>query len=775
MIILSDFFFFRFNEMSDMHNENGVQSEGLQELLWGSSSSYIPQVKPEYKPKLDQEFALIDDVHEFYNQYAKEAGFSVRSNTTRKNKDTDEIVRKEYVCSKEGMSSKGVASENKRRRGITRENCNAKLAVVRTKIGTYKVSVFVEDHSHPLTSPRKVHLLRSHRNMSSSQKPLSQQLADVNIPTWQQVSFLELQAGGMKNMGCIERDFYNHQRNMRKELEGHDVDLLYEHFISKQEKNPAFYFAIKKCQEDRLTHCFWVDAKLRSAYKYFGDVVVFDSTYNTNRYGMIFAPFIGVNNHGQTIILACSLHSDETSDSFVWLLEQFKKNMPGGPPKMIITNQDPAMTKAISQALPDTFHRYCIWHILNKFSEKLDAVVYKYYYKYFQKCIWESCTKEEFDSTWMTIIGKSKLVDNGWLQSIYEIRSKWVPVYVNHVFSAGMSSSQRVESSHAFFKRFVSKRNSLVDFITRFNRAIARQRREELTADHVDVNEKPVLKMPNLIEKQMAETYTRKIFYTFQQELWNSFFYDIELVRENSDHFVYTVKRQDESSCRIREIVFKKELDFTSCSCKKFESEGIPCRHILAYLNHMQVRSLPNQYILKRWTQTAKCNKVIYEYGLEINDFSDKSFMLRRMRLFQLATCVIDKAACTEDASKILEDILNNAILDNKSTLGSGGSGGVFERNNVVQHVYNEPLAVRAKGCGKRLKGGKEKAKNKAKDSGRCCNGCGKVGQAHDKRNCPILNNRYECDTLNNSLYILICLNLAHIKLFFIRLLFYIL
>ncbi|KAK2659395.1 hypothetical protein Ddye_005928, partial [Dipteronia dyeriana] len=120
---------------------------------------------------------------------------------------------------------------------------------------------------------------------------------------------------------------------------------------------------------------------------------------------------------------------------------------------MIITDQDPAITKAISQALPNTFQRYCSWHILNKFLEKLNFVVDRDYYKDFKKCIWESCTKEEFDSTWMEIIDKSKLVDNGWLQSMYEIRLKWVTLYLNHVFSTGMSSSQRVESSHAFFKR----------------------------------------------------------------------------------------------------------------------------------------------------------------------------------------------------------------------------------------------------------------------------------------------------------------------------------
>lgn len=41
------------------------------------------------------------------------------------------------------------------------------------------------------------------------------------------------------------------------------------------------------------------------------------------------------------------------------------------------------------------------------------------------------------------------------------------------------------------------------------------------------------------------------------------------------------------------------------------------------------------------------------------------------------------------------------------------------------------------------MKVGKEKALANAKNSkARRCNGCGKVGQAHDKRNCPMLTNR---------------------------------
>ncbi|KAM7526250.1 hypothetical protein LguiA_016152 [Lonicera macranthoides] len=48
-----------------------------------------------------------------------------------------------------------------------------------------------------------------------------------------------------------------------------------------------------------------------------------------------------------------------------------------------------------------------------------------------------------------------------------------------------------------------------------------------------------------------------------------------------------------------------------------------------------------------------------------------------------------------------------------------------------VESSFNEPDLVRAKGCGKRLKGGKEKALAKAKNKKvRRCHGCGKVGQA---------------------------------------------
>ncbi|CAL8169095.1 unnamed protein product [Prunus armeniaca] len=121
---------------------------------------------------------------------------------------------------------------------------------------------------------------------------------------------------------------------------------------------------------------------------------------------MVFVPLLGVNNHQQTVLFGCAFLTSETTDSLVWLFEEFKKVMPSEPPKIIITDQDAVMSKAIVVTLPTTFHRYCIWHILNKFTEKPGIGEC---FSEMCKCIWAMNTKEEFDVKWEEIITNNRL------------------------------------------------------------------------------------------------------------------------------------------------------------------------------------------------------------------------------------------------------------------------------------------------------------------------------------------------------------------------------
>ncbi|XP_021805771.1 protein FAR-RED IMPAIRED RESPONSE 1-like [Prunus avium] len=409
--------------------------------------------------------------------------------------------------------------------------------------------------------------------------------------------------------------------------------------------------------------------------------------------------------------------------------------MPLRMSKIIITDQDPAMTKAISEALPNTFHRYCSWHILNKFSDKPECILH---YQQFRECVWDSESRDEFDLRWKRIVEDSGLNEDTWLQSIFNIRSKWVPAYVNHIFSCGMSSSQRAESGHAFFKRYVSKNNSLVDFMVQFNRGLLHQRHLELMADHTDINEKAKTKCPIMMDRQMANIYTRTYFYKFQDQLWESYCNNVELIEENATHCTYKVVHMDDKKKkRNRLIVYDKYADFASCSCHMFESLGIPCSHTLAYLHKIrQLHELPDQYILKRWTRSARSDLVVDNDGVVIS--VDKSLIGKRSALFQRYSNVIDKVILSDEASQIFCEALDSLIERIKPLLHGAEEVLPSARRSIAfEACINEPDPVKAKGSGKRLKGRKELAREKYK--GRRCNGCGKYGQTHDKRNCPML------------------------------------
>ncbi|VVA38370.1 PREDICTED: FAR1-RELATED SEQUENCE [Prunus dulcis] len=258
--------------------------------------------------------------------------------------------------------------------GKCREGCKARVVASKAvESNNYIISWFTEKDNHMMSTLNKVHLVRSHRIVTESKKVFNRDLGASNISTNQQMSLLKVQVRGMKNIGCTSKDLYNWERQLHAKLIRHDAELLKEHFLAERKKNDGFYFKMKEDSYVRLANCFWQNATSRRSYGYYEDVVVFDTMYNTNRYSMVFAPLIGLNNHGQAIVSACSFSVNETEDSFIWLFEEFKKAMLGSALKMIITDQDTAIAKTIVQSLLTTFHRYCIWHIMNKFSEKLNS------------------------------------------------------------------------------------------------------------------------------------------------------------------------------------------------------------------------------------------------------------------------------------------------------------------------------------------------------------------------------------------------------------------
>ena len=141
--------------------------------------------------------------------------------------------------------------------------------------------------------------------------------------------------------------------------------------------------------ENRVNSLLWVDSRSLNAYKNFGDVVTFDSTYRTNKYCMPFIPITGVNHYYQSILFGFALIRDEKETSYKWVLKTWLEAVNNIAPISIITDQDIALGNAIAEVLPDTNHTYCTWHISRRFAEKLSSMFTKYpdFKKDFNACL----------------------------------------------------------------------------------------------------------------------------------------------------------------------------------------------------------------------------------------------------------------------------------------------------------------------------------------------------------------------------------------------------
>ncbi|XP_058746995.1 protein FAR-RED IMPAIRED RESPONSE 1-like [Vicia villosa] len=144
-----------------------------------------------------------------------------------------------------------------------------------------------------------------------------------------------------------------------------DVVTALNYLKVKSSMDPMLYVEYSINTEGRLKSLFWVDDCSRSNYLCFGDVLAFDTTYKKNKCNYPLVIFSECNHHSQTVIFCVALVSDETTETYKWLLKSFLECMENKYPKVVVTDGDGATRESIKQIFPDATHWLCAWH-LNK-------------------------------------------------------------------------------------------------------------------------------------------------------------------------------------------------------------------------------------------------------------------------------------------------------------------------------------------------------------------------------------------------------------------------
>uniref|UniRef100_A0ACD5XP33 Uncharacterized protein n=2 Tax=Avena sativa TaxID=4498 RepID=A0ACD5XP33_AVESA len=587
------------------------------------------------EPLLGMTFESDEAAKTFYNEYARCLGFPFRVGRSRRSKGADEVViMKRFVCSREGMYTKKNPSSGeatkKRERMSMREGCNAMMEVVRES-NHWVVSKLETTHNHNLGTCTRVGYLRARGLLDGSDK----------------ITMI-----GSDGMPFPRQNVLG---------EGGDAQGLLDYLKKMQANDPAFFHAIQVDKNSCLMNVFWADARAKLAYQHFGDAVTFDTSYKKNKYMMPFVIFSGVNHHLQPVLFGCALLMEDTECSFVWLFETWLTAMSGKEPCSLVTDQNRAMKAAIGTVLPHTCHRFCKWHIFSRTKQKL-AHTYSQHTTLsdeLESCVIRSETINTFETTWMSILDTYDLRKNTWLQAIYNIRQKWVPLYQMDIFCAEISKAQKLETMNDFYNKYFATKATLEVFLTQFDLSIESRYEEEAKADMGTSLNMMTTKTASPIEKQAACTYTKAVFSKFQEEFTESLGY---IIRKLKDGYIskYSIMKDEYSSDTFC-VTYNASTKMAKCSCKYFEFSGILCRHILGVLLIVDPHLLPPDYFLKRWTWKARGNGLLEYNGDNHHEDACQSIASYYDALCADAIRCAEKGSGSETVYKQAKDILQKA------------------------------------------------------------------------------------------------------------------
>ena len=95
-----------------------------------------------------------------------------------------------------------------------------------------------------------------------------------------------------------------------------------------------------------------------------------------------------------------------------------------------------------------------------------------------------------------------------------------------------------------------------------------------------------------------------------------------------------------------------------SCSCRKLEIVGILCCHILKVFDSLDVKTILDMYILKRWTRETKSGCILDNRRINVEEDVNLTATQRYRRLCPKLVRLASRAADNEETFALIEKMI---------------------------------------------------------------------------------------------------------------------
>ncbi|XP_024195803.1 protein FAR1-RELATED SEQUENCE 5-like [Rosa chinensis] len=353
-----------------------------------------------------------------------------------------------------------------------------------------------------------------------------------------------------------------------------------------------------------------------------------------------------------------------------------------------------------------------------------------------------SLTVPDWESRWQSLILNNGLENNAWVASLYNKRDRWTEAYFRGHLFGGMCSTQRCEGMNCQFKKHISRYTKLSDVMPRLGWKLNRLR-DRVMRDNFNIKNSTPLFDTHMrgFEEQACRIFTHDIFIMIKSQIKfeGRFVVHQSFKFPNADSKVFYVRQYDRVERRwCVEYRGNNGNPEWFCSCKMFESDGIPCAHLFCVMKSELVSNFPGCLILKRWTRLVGETTLAPAISVMSNDKSAQSA--------RYAALLIQAAEACLNFSKSPESF-NDAMLQLQTFKAKSmeyKEVGEFADTNLPPPtdsptVVRDPLMSRTKGMSSNRQG---HADSQVKRNIITCGRCHEIG--HNWRTCKGHQDRFE-------------------------------
>ena len=628
------------------------------------------------------------------------------------------------LCFRSGLQSakeSSVPKEFQRKRTSNRCGCQfvIKLRLI-PDTESYRISEIRNEHNHPPLDHDEAAMLSQKRFIPEEVEQKMLELNRLGVLTCSQIMVLiENEHFPDVKRTWTTRDVQNlFQSSSNRAQEAHEfVKLL-------SDKTAEGWQTRMKFNDNtlRLERILWLSQSGREKFQLFNDVLEMDATYKTNRFGMPLILFTTIDNNGLTILVGGCLVSDETFESYAWCIRELRE-CARIDPKVVFTDGDHELAKAIRDVWPNSVHLLCRFHIVQNITRNLAGIL-RANLNSFLDDFWRIASIEEMED----YIAEFKTMETKWTEAAHYLnilkskQTKWAFAFTHSNFVAGVSSAQRQEMMNHQVKASLLSNSSLARIIEGFV-AVDKSTAIKILQASLDTKLLAYTSDP-IVEDAMGSltSYAAKLL---KQESSASLSYIcLSSSPDPEGPTSYEICHKDVQH-KTRTVKFDKNCPSeVFCTCRKVIWHGIVCRHIICTFRQANFLGCPMELINSRWRRDftiTGCLPTVVEaaFGPQLTLTPIRSTEAERVsELTALAKSIIVRSMSNETTYNLTKSTMQALYENIKVSMHLHQQSGECDHAEVLN-----PLKVKTKGRpkigGNRCKSRSEKQQpNRKKSSG---------------------------------------------------------